>query len=299
MAEKLYLKYVMKYSLLFIVSFFSFTVFAQESLINNWNFSNRMFAYSDELLLDTLSGLDPFHTNEINKSASVFTQNRPLKKTPKPFVKFIAPTICITYGVVARFNETPIRKFDKHIAGQVDKHVTKHYGIDNELQLIPAIVGYGLDFIPGIESEHNFRDRTMVYATSYLFMYGVVQITKKATSVVRPRGWHDDSFPSGHTSVAFTGAHLLYKEYKHISPWIGVGGYLIASTAGTLRVINRAHWVSDVITGAGIGILSAEIGYLMLPVWHRLFGLENSRQSMVFMPSVNTQGVGLGMVYVF
>ena len=286
----------MKLYLSIFILFISSALFGQESINDNAYASDRMFAFSGMSLRDTLSGIEPFRLNE---PAFTITQDRSLKKKTKPFVKFIVPSVCIAYGTVARFNGTPIRNFDKHIAGQVDKHVHKHYGIDNRLQLIPAIVGYGMDFIPGIESEHNFRDRTMVYATSYLFMYGAVQITKKATSVVRPRGWHDDSFPSGHTSVAFTGAHLLFKEYRHISPWIGVGGYAIATATGVIRVMNRAHWVSDVVTGAGVGILSAEIGYLMLPVWHRLFGIENSRHNMVFMPSVNAQSVGLGMVCTF
>ncbi|MDR2919343.1 MAG: phosphatase PAP2 family protein [Tannerella sp.] len=278
----------------FLIIFISLPICAQESLFEKETADSRIFSYVS--LRDTAFQVDPF---QMEKPAFTLTQDVQKQKKSRPFTKFIVPTVCITYGVVARFNDTPIRNFDKHIAGQVDRHVTRHYGIDNELQLIPAIVGYGLDFIPGIESEHNFRDRTMVYATSYLFMYGAVQITKKATSVTRPRGWYDDSFPSGHTSVAFTGAHLLFKEYKHISPWIGVGGYTIATATGVLRVMNRAHWVSDVVTAAGVGILSAEIGYLMLPVWHRLFGIESSRRSMVFMPSVNTHSVGLGMVCTF
>jgi membrane-associated phospholipid phosphatase len=285
----------MKSYLLLLILFSASTVFARETLTGNQP-SGRKPAFSVVSLRDTFSGLEPFRLNESDFAPA---QNLSQKKSPKPFVKFIIPSVCIAYGTVARFNGTPVRNFDRHIAGQVNKHVRKHYGIDNKLQLIPMIAGYGLDFIPGIKAEHNFRDRTMVYAVSCLFMYGVVQITKKATSVTRPRGWYDDSFPSGHTAVAFTGAHLLYKEYRHISPWIGVGGYAIAAATGVLRVVNRAHWVSDAVTGAGIGILSAETGYLMLPVWHRLFGMENSRQSIVIMPAVNTRSAGMGMVYTF
>lgn len=272
------------------------TSFAQVPPGDSLSFSenDRLFTYSDVSFSDTIVSYD-FSSYD----AAVFTQQLSEQKKKRPITKFIAPTLCITYGVLARFNDTPVRRFDKHIAGQVDKHVSKHYGIDNELQLIPAILGYGLDFIPGIKSQHNFRDRTLIFATSYLFMGAVVGASKKTISVVRPRGWHDDSFPSGHTSIAFTGAHLLYKEYKHISPWIGLGGYAIATATGALRVVNKAHWVSDVVTGAGVGILSAEVGYMMLPVWHRLFGIEDTGRSMVIMPSVNATSVGLGMVYVF
>ncbi|MDR0845778.1 MAG: hypothetical protein LBN71_11210, partial [Tannerella sp.] len=64
-------------------------------------------------------------------------------------------------------------------------------------------------------------------------------------------------------------------------------------------VVNKAHWVSDVVTGAGIGILSAEIGYMMLPVWHSLFGIHEDGRQMMIAPSVNTRSLGVGMVYVF
>ena len=257
--------------------------------------SNPIFSLSTRSLKDTLSDFDPYSVSE----PIVFTQEAPQRKVSKPITKFIIPTLCIAYGTAARFNDTPIRQFDKHIAGRVDEHITRHHGIDNVFQVTPAVLAYGLDFIPGIESRNNFRDRTLIFTTSYLFMGGVVFLMKSEIDVIRPRGWWDDAFPSGHTSIAFTGAHLLYKEYKDVSPWIGVGGYAVATATGVFRVLNRAHWVSDVVAGAGIGILSAEVGYMMLPVWHRLFGIESSRQSMVIVPSINTRSVGLGMVYVF
>jgi membrane-associated phospholipid phosphatase len=216
-----------------------------------------------------------------------------------PLVKFIIPTLCVAYGTVARFNDTPVRRFDKYVGEQVDEHIHKHYPYDNYLVYAPVVLNYGLDWIPGITAKHNFRDRTLILATSHLLTYGVVTTMKSQISVVRPRGWYDDSFPSGHTAVAFTGAHVLFKEYKDESAWIGVGGYAIATATSAFRVINRAHWVSDVVTGAGIGILSAEIGYMMLPVWHSLFGIHDDGRQMMITPSVNTQSVGVGMVYIF
>jgi membrane-associated phospholipid phosphatase len=77
-----------------------------------------------------------------------------------------------------------------------------------------------------------------------------------------------------------------------------VGGYVVATTVGILRVINRAHWTSDIVAGAGIGVLSAEIGYMMLPVWHSLFGIDDDRR-LVIMPTVGAQNVGAGLVYLF
>ena len=222
------------------------------------------------------------------------------KKRRPAITRFIVPTLCLAYGTVARFNESPVRRFDKHIAGQVNKHIDRHYGIDNSLLIMPAAVAWGLDFVPGVEARHNFRDRTLILATSYSVMFALVYTMKELTGVERPRQWGEyNSFPSGHTAVAFTGAHILYKEYRDHSPWIGIGGYAAAAAVGALRVINNAHWVSDVITGAGVGILSAEAGYLMLPVWHRLLGINEDGRQFALMPQLGFCTAGLGVVYVF
>ncbi|MDO4702778.1 phosphatase PAP2 family protein [Tannerella sp.] len=222
------------------------------------------------------------------------------RKRQPTITRFIVPTLCIAYGTAARFNESPIRRFDKHIARQVNKHIDRHYGIDNSLQIMPAAVAWGLDFVPGVEARHNFRDRTLILATSYSVMFAFVYTTKDLTGVERPRQWGEyNAFPSGHTAVAFTGAHILYKEYRDHSPWIGVGGYAAATAVGALRVINNAHWVSDVIAGAGVGILSAEIGYLMLPVWHRLLGINGDERQFALTPQLGFRTAGLGVVYVF
>ncbi len=45
-------------------------------------------------------------------------------------------------------------------------------------------------------------------------------------------------------------------------PWISVCGYVCAATTGYLRVANNRHWASDVLVGAGIGIVSVKVVYL-------------------------------------
>ena len=45
------------------------------------------------------------------------------------------------------------------------------------------------------------------------------------------------------------------------SPWYSVAGYGLATATGVMRVLNNRHWVSDVLSGAGIGILSTELAY--------------------------------------
>lgn len=46
-----------------------------------------------------------------------------------------------------------------------------------------------------------------------------------------------------------------------------------------MRILNRRHWLSDVVTGAGIGIASVEIAYLLLPVFDRwIYGKRRKRR---------------------
>ena len=78
---------------------------------------------------------------------------------------------------------------------------------------------------------------------------------------MRPDGTDNESFPSGHTAVAFCGATVLHKEYGKTSPWISVAGYTVATITAVDRVRrNRHHW-EDVAAGAAIGFLSAQASY--------------------------------------
>lgn len=56
-------------------------------------------------------------------------------------------------------------------------------------------------------------------------------------------------------------ATMLNKEYGHLSPWVGIGAYTCATATGLMRMANNKYWLSDVMVGAGIGIISTEIGY--------------------------------------
>ena len=219
-----------------------------------------------------------------------------LKKEYKANFGYIIPAIFISYGALAQA-VSPLQKFDSHIDREVSKHF-KRRSFDNYVQYAPLSAVYGLDLI-GVKAKHNFRDRTFVVITSHLIMGGSVQAVKMATGIERPDGSNHQSFPSGHTAIVFTGAHILFKEYKDVTPWIGVAGYATATTVGAMRILNRRHWVSDVVAGAGFGILSVEIGYCLLPVFHRLIGAEETKSGLVIIPTFGNNHYGLGLVYVF
>lgn len=75
---------------------------------------------------------------------------------------------------------------------------------------------------------------------------------KYTVNETRPDGG-SHSFPSGHTSLAFTGAEFIRKEYGW--GW-GTPAYLAAGFVGWSRVEARRHYTRDVLAGAAIGILA-------------------------------------------
>lgn len=45
------------------------------------------------------------------------------------------------------------------------------------------------------------------------------------------------------------------------SPWYSIGGYTLAGITGVTRQLNNRHWIGDVLVGAGIGMISTDLGY--------------------------------------
>jgi membrane-associated phospholipid phosphatase len=75
---------------------------------------------------------------------------------------------------------------------------------------------------------------------------------KIATSRSRPDSTTETSFPSGHTQISFaSGTHLMGAYgWKLGMPALG-----LAVFTGLSRLADDAHWLSDVVAGATIGII--------------------------------------------
>lgn len=141
---------------------------------------------------------------------------------------------------------------------------------DDLLRFVPAIAGLGLGEF-GVEAEHPFVERLAVTATSGIAVIGSVYALKYLVHRERPYGQGMDSFPSGHTALAFWGAEIVREEYGW--GW-GIGAYTLATGVAILRVYHSQHWETDVLAGAAIGVLSARLGYLLLPWERRIFGWD-------------------------
>ncbi|MDL2228252.1 phosphatase PAP2 family protein [Bacteroidales bacterium OttesenSCG-928-K03] len=217
-----------------------------------------------------------------------------------PIANYIIPATFISYGIATRFS-TSLQDFDHTINEKIKSNVSRKYTFDDYLQYVTPVAMYTLNLC-GVKSENNLRDQTIILANSALLAGITVVCVKNTTKVPRPDSGAKNSFPSGHTTTAFVGAHILFKEYKNTSPWIGVAGYLSAATVGTFRMINQRHWFSDVIMGAGIGIVCVEISYLMLPMYQRLFErnkINSNNGAMMISPIVGNDYYAVGLILVF
>lgn len=134
------------------------------------------------------------------------------------------------------------------------------YRYDDYLQYLPAAVMVGLK-VGGVEGRSSWGRMLTSDAFSAATMALAVNVIKSTANVERPDGSNRHSFPSGHTATAFMTATMLSKEYGDRSPWYSIGAYSVATATGLSRMANNKHWLSDVLVGAGIGILSTELGY--------------------------------------
>ena len=138
---------------------------------------------------------------------------------------------------------------------------TFRHHVDNYLQYAPMAAVYGLN-LAGIKGKNDFANRTALMVKSALLVAAITFPLKKITAVPRPDTGERNSFPSGHTAIAFAAATFMAKEYGHISKWYSIGAYSAATGVGVMRMMNNRHWVSDVLAGAAVGILSTNIVYL-------------------------------------
>ena len=215
------------------------------------------------------------------------------KQIPKfNYKSLIIPTALIGYGVIGLENKG-IKNFNLDVKKELNGHVNEEFSVGDMVQYTPALSVYGLNAL-GIKGKHNLKDRTIILGTAFIIMGTTVFGMKKLTQVNRPDDSNITSFPSGHTATAFMGAEFLYQEYKDVSIWYGVSGYLVASGVAYLRIYNNRHWFTDVVAGAGFGIISTKVAYWMYPFMKRTFFKDKKDRDGIVMPFYNGKEYGIG-----
>lgn len=178
----------------------------------------------------------------------------------------LAPAITssafITAGSIMAFNPT-VNSIAVSLRDNVVRYNLPQLHFDDYLQYAPMAMPFVLNMC-GLESRHSFLRMSNLAAASFLLGAGWLYAGKYGFNVLRPDASANNSFPSGHTFMAFTGAELLHREYGEQYPWIAVLGYMMAAVVGGMRVYNNRHWAGDVLAGAGLGVLSVSIVYFTM-----------------------------------
>lgn len=146
---------------------------------------------------------------------------------------------------------------------------------------IPAcMLGLGL-----IRHDSVLTRNAIVTGTAVVVSTGLTTILKRSINRPRPYITHPDidkqtdgggaSFPSGHTSGAFslaTSLSLQYPKWQVILP-----SYLWASAVAYSRMDLGVHYPSDVLAGAIVGAGSAylchQLNKKLIPKWTRNLGI--------------------------
>lgn len=157
---------------------------------------------------------------------------------------------------------------------------------------ISSIGSINKDIIPGIilgggfvttlsldlfsESKITSRDyrRFFMFYKTLIYTYTLTEIVKTAVKKQRPNKKDYRSFFSGHSSTTFAAVHFMYKELLYIfnktdfanenvrdilkaSAFIVSYGW--ASIVAFSRLRDNQHYLTDVLIGAGAGLLISEL----------------------------------------
>ncbi len=230
----------------------------------------------------------------IKKDSIVADKNSNLKFNTK---QLIIPSLLIGYGVIG-LESDQLKGYNLIIRNEVLEDIDKKVSIDDFSQYAPALAVYGLNNI-GIQGKNNLKDRSIILGTSFLLVFTSVIALKHITNVERPDGTAF-AFPSGHTATAFAGAEFLWQEYKDKSIWYGISGYAVATATGIFRITNNKHWLTDVVAGAGIGILSTKIAYWLNPyIKEKIFKATERKTVIMVAPFYDNKQLGLNMLLHF
>ena len=176
----------------------------------------------------------------------------------------------ITAGTIMHYNTS----FKVGVRDEINRYLPNFESrIADVTQYVPIGAAFALDAL-GIRSKHSQMRKLITLATMTGTGLLIVNGLKYSIAEPRPDSSTNNAFPSGHTTMAFMGAHMFHKEYKHRSPFYSIAAYAIATMTGVLRQLNSRHWISDVTVGAGLGIGVTEFSYFLNDRWWKDKGIN-------------------------
>ena len=158
-----------------------------------------------------------------------------------------------------------------------------------------ATVGGGTAMVPFVGAlfvagrfapQGRFRAATYDFAQAMIVTGAYSGLLKYSVKRERPDGSDSLSFPSGHTSTAFSLAAVADHHYG----WkVGLPAYVLASGIGLSRIESNSHHLSDVLAGATLGLI---VGRTVA----RVDGERPAKKRFVSVgPATDPHGQGVGL----
>lgn len=241
------------------------------------------------LLLNSVSG----HAQLVQNSDTTSSQ----VTIPKNKFRWVVPTVLITTGSLTALDTDADEFFLSNFEVREErneKFINFSNHLDDYLQHVPSASTFVLS-LSGVKGRNDLANQAALYVKSEIMMLSIVYSLKYTVGEARPDTGKKNSFPSGHTAQAFVAATFLSKEYGHRNIWYSVGAYTAASTVGVFRMLNNRHWISDVLVGAGIGILSTNVIYAT----HKFKWGKNKANHLTVSPSSALGSQGVSLLYKF
>jgi membrane-associated phospholipid phosphatase len=191
-----------------------------------------------------------------------YSLSRPIYWKAKDFTKMgtlIAGTALLSLA------DDPVRDFASNGREHVPE-ILRDFGWyfgspQNYFMANAGLYGFGL-----LTKNEQVRKTSVLIITSSITSGLIQSFTKTAIGRARPGtelGNHSfspfskegrfHSFPSGHTILSVTMAHSIAKQFDNI--WIKTGIYAIGAIPPMSRLIDDAHWITDIAFSTALSII--------------------------------------------
>ncbi|WP_201594358.1 phosphatase PAP2 family protein [Psychrobacter vallis] len=130
-----------------------------------------------------------------------------------------------------------------------------HAGNSSDIAKAGDILSFAIPAIAYGSTYHmDDKEGRQQFYQSFAANLAVTHALKSTIDKERPDNSDNDSFPSGHTSMAFQGASFIHKRY---GLEYSIPAYVGATFVGYSRVQADKHDVADVLAGAALGVASS------------------------------------------
>jgi len=258
--------------------------------------------YSQRL---SASGADSVAYPELNKTylKSYYYDTKsfivsPAKWKARQWIEFGAITGA---GILAYTQDEKIQKYfvthQSETADNLSKYIFEPIGNG-----IGTSVIIGSLYLGGrLARDKRLAGTSLTAAKAFIVSTVCTQVIKQLTHRHRPyqdaipdhAQWegpfadiHYNSFPSGHSTAAFSLATVFALEYSH-TVWVPVLAYTLAAGTAVSRLYDNDHWASDVVIGSAIGFVTGRF------MWKQS---RKGNQKVLILPSLGTNTASLTFI---